>query len=131
MDESLTYEERMRRSGKPVGEPCHWCGREMTYADPLLAPTRDHVIPRSVGGRSKVWACFGCNQLKGNMPLDAWVEVMRQVPEWWLYAEKRGPRGAQLHLAMIECGFEMPPVRHDKSRRGDDRGDDAAGMSVA
>jgi hypothetical protein len=77
---------------------------------PYLRPTRDHVIPKSRGGRSIVIACHACNQLKGAMCLDAWIEVMRQVPEWWKLAEKRGPRGRELHNAMIECGFKMPSI---------------------
>lgn len=44
------------------------------------------------------------------MSLEAWLVVMREVPEWWALSEKRGPRGVSLHRAMIECGFDMPEL---------------------
>ena len=84
----------------------------MVDHDPFRAPTRDHVHPKSRrwGDQSNriVWACYACNQMKGDMSLDAWRRVMEEVPEWWRLAEKRGPRGRQLHQAMIVCGFAMP-----------------------
>lgn len=101
------------------GKPCHWCKREMRNASRYLAPTKDHVIPRSsLRGYDPrkikprvVWACFACNNLKGDMSVAAWYALMNQVPEWWFFAEKRGPRGKDLHVAMIECGFSMPAIK--------------------
>lgn len=97
------------------GRPCHWCKRQMAAGDRYLTPTRDHVEPRSRGGASEirniVWACAACNNLKGDMSLAAWYALMNQVPSWWLFAEKQGPRGVDLHLAMVEDGFSMPPIK--------------------
>lgn len=70
-----------------VGRPCHWCKRPMTsrrlsYGTGIRsdAATRDHVIPKSKGGKTKVWACFRCNNLKGNMLPDEWDAWMRANP---------------------------------------------------
>lgn len=98
------------------GKPCHWCRRPMRTDTRWLCPTRDHVVPRSRYREGQtsignvVWACLACNDLKGDMTPEAWRALMRQVPEWWNLAERRGPRGTALHIAMIECGFDMPPV---------------------
>lgn len=85
---------------------CNWCGRTRYL-------TRDHVIPRSLGGsngRSNiVMACEDCNSLKGDMKPEHWAVVMRDIPQWWRLASKRGPRGHQLYLAMVGCGFDFRP----------------------
>lgn len=88
---------------------CAWCQRPFISSH-WRSRTRDHVMPKSRGGRSTVWACRACNELKGDMSLMAWAAVMTKVPEWWTFAERKGPRGVQLHQAMIECGFDMPPL---------------------
>jgi hypothetical protein len=67
-----------------AGIPCHWCGVPMTARngqpkDPTDA-TRDHVFPKSRGGKDRVWACLRCNTLKGNMdPMD-WVDLIVGEP---------------------------------------------------
>lgn len=70
----------------------------MRASDPHLRPTRDHVVPMSSLRRNAqkrwpgniVWACFACNNLKGDMTLAAWYALMNQVPEWWAFAAKLG-----------------------------------------
>ena len=46
---------------------CHYCHQEIPY--PLR--TRDHIVPRSRGGKNARWnlvmACLGCNRAKGAM----------------------------------------------------------------
>ena len=87
---------------------CFYCRRKMCDDDPYLRETRDHYMPRSqVGGieNNTVYACFACNQVKGDMHPDFFKIVMRDIPEWWRLAEMRGPRGRRLVAAMIECGF--------------------------
>jgi hypothetical protein len=43
---------------------CHYCLEDMGKRK-----TRDHVIPRSKGGKGNtVWACDICNSIRGNMP---------------------------------------------------------------
>ena len=87
---------------------CHWCLRTAGHAGPM---TVEHVIPRSRGGsnrrENKVWACFACNNLKGDMMPAEWAVVMRDIPQWWRLGKMRGPRGAQLAKAMRECGFDF------------------------
>jgi len=57
---------------------CWYCGAP--------AKTKDHVIPRSKGGRgagNKVWACLRCNQEKSNLLLEdyrAFVAMRKNLP---------------------------------------------------
>ena len=41
---------------------CHYCGRKAT--------TKDHIVPRALGGRNARWnlidACFPCNNTKAD-----------------------------------------------------------------
>lgn len=48
-----------------------------------LAVTRDHVHPKSKGGRKIVLACRTCNAIKGNMLPDDWKAFMQSFPRWW------------------------------------------------
>lgn len=45
----------------PVLNPCAYCGQE--------ANTKDHLIPKSLGGSRTIPACFRCNNAKDNMYL--------------------------------------------------------------
>lgn len=50
---------------------CFWCNKELTINGPRdVAPTKDHVLPRSKGGTGKitnlVLSCHDCNGAKGN-----------------------------------------------------------------
>jgi HNH endonuclease len=55
-----------------IGKPCAYCG------EPMAAPTRDHIRPRSKGGTlapgNKAMACDCCNSDKGG-PLACFVTV--------------------------------------------------------
>ncbi len=103
-------------NSKPHGYSCHWCGREMLVGDKMRHPTRDHVLPRSGPGkgvmRNVVWACYACNNLKGNMHPEFWKCVMRDIPEWWRLADMKGPRGVNLVEAMKDCGFSFNPMHN-------------------
>ena len=50
-----------------IGSPCLYCD------EPIDVPTRDHIYPRVLGGRSDkkniVIVCQKCNQDKGDLPL--------------------------------------------------------------
>lgn len=96
---------------KPRDLPCHYCNRIMVADDPLLTPTRDHVLPKAIGGRGRnrmvVWCCFACNNLKGDMHPDFWEAIITTVPEWWRLAERKGPRGINLWLAFRD-GNALP-----------------------
>jgi hypothetical protein len=54
-----------------IGKPCAYCG------DPMAAPTRDHIRPRSKGGTleggNKALACARCNTDKGSRSLASWL----------------------------------------------------------
>lgn len=98
-------------TARPFDKPCVYCGRAIVPDDPMRQPTRDHIHPKALGGsnsyRNLVWCCFACNNLKGDMTLREWHVVMQKVPEWWLLADKKGPRGKNLLTAMAECGFDV------------------------
>lgn len=61
---------------------CAYCGRKMVR-NTETHPTRDHVIPRSKGGRITVLCCLTCNQIKGDMMPDEWRLFRSENPEWW------------------------------------------------
>lgn len=69
----------LRESGKP----CAYCKRVMDANDYDLMPTRDHVQPRSRGGKVTVWACRTCNRIKADMSLGQWLDFMAAFPKWW------------------------------------------------
>ena len=51
----------------PDGDRCVYCGGEGT--------TRDHIIPKSLGGKETVPACYRCNQAKGNLFLACFLRI--------------------------------------------------------
>jgi hypothetical protein len=85
------------------GEYCTYCRREMV-AYSLTHPTRDHVVPRSKGGKRTVLACATCNHMKGDMMPNEWQEFMSRFPFWWTMnraeirgrAEKMGTRRGRI-----------------------------------
>lgn len=81
----------MSKYGK--GFHCAYCTRrlEAKTSPTKLAATKDHVLPKSRGGRgvmaSTVWCCRQCNTLKGNMMPEEWSAFMRTNPRWWTYPQ--------------------------------------------
>jgi hypothetical protein len=79
--------ERLRLAIDRDGARCVWCGRAFGA---LVAPTREHLVPRAKGGPSwlenEVPACRRCNAERGH----------RSVVEWLEECERRGwdPDGA-------------------------------------
>ena len=73
-----------KREFRP-GMPCHWCSRPMKRPGDAsgMAATRDHVHPKSLGGRYQVWACRACNNIKGSMTERQWRTYMDANPNWW------------------------------------------------
>lgn len=57
------------------GEHCVWCGRAFTG---LVAPTREHLVPRAKGGPSwqenELAACRRCNRDRGHQPVVPWLQ---------------------------------------------------------
>lgn len=73
--------ERLRLAVERDGARCVWCGRALVG---LVAPTREHLVPRAKGGPSwlenEVPACRRCNGERGH----------REVVEWLEECERRG-----------------------------------------
>lgn len=69
------------------GPNCYWCGTETIFSrkehgesDPENKRTRDHLIPKSLGGSNSldnlVIACLRCNTTRATIPVDAWLEAI-------------------------------------------------------
>lgn len=61
---------------------CFWCDVDLDRptSHHSNACTADHVVPRSLGGKNKgniVSSCLGCNQARGNNPLEVWLVRVR------------------------------------------------------
>lgn len=67
--------ERLRRALERDGARCVWCGRPFAG---LVAPTREHLVPRVKGGPSwlenEVAACRRCNAERGHRAAVEWLE---------------------------------------------------------
>lgn len=74
---------KITRLSRALGQPCAYCWRSMTFTVPGRRPTRDHIHPKSQGGRMTVWACESCNNMKGDMTQDQWSKFMASNPRWW------------------------------------------------
>lgn len=64
---------------------CTYCHRQLTSAldRANTAATKDHVMPKSVGGYRKVPCCRQCNQLKADMHPSVWRWFTANYPGWW------------------------------------------------
>jgi 5-methylcytosine-specific restriction endonuclease McrA len=92
-------------NGSPLGQEssfCFYCGRPIRrvpgkshVCPPEDSLTRDHVLPKSHGGDSVVFACWGCNQAKRDMTLDefrvvrAFNACLIPLPAYKFAAEER------------------------------------------
>lgn len=96
------------------GLPCAYCERPLdpTGSATLLEATRDHVKPKSKGGKGiKVWACWTCNMLKQDMNYKVWQVYMTLNPLWYLFNNlRRGPvpftQG--MEISIVEGGSLLP-----------------------
>lgn len=89
------------------GKPCHWCRRPMMRESEKWRPTRDHVIPKAVGGTIIRIACHDCNNLKGDMPAPLWVILLEKFPDLHDRFDRPGPRGMQLFYSLF--GGDLEP----------------------
>lgn len=76
--------------------PCPYCGAVMkgqrvTHAN---HPTREHVVPRALGGGPTIIVCRRCNNHKGDMTLDEWADALALAHD---YRAKR--------VAALACGL--------------------------
>lgn len=71
----LINQNRECKNGIPLyfGRNCTYCGKVMDKDNP---PTFDHVIPKCMGGRRKVLCCLKCNQKKGIMPVETFLDKL-------------------------------------------------------
>lgn len=98
-------------SGNGKNATCFWCKRQLesVLANSTVRATRDHVVPASQGGRSRVWACFSCNNLKGDMSPDAWRAFMAANPGWWkTYPRHPTKRARELDTLRAEMPTRLP-----------------------
>lgn len=85
------------------GLDCHYCARRLldlkvdTFRRSKLSATRDHVLPKCLGGRKTVWACRQCNNLKGDLTPEQWSKVMATFPIWW----KRFKTTAEIRTELV------------------------------
>jgi hypothetical protein len=70
--------------GKAFGN-CTYCRRELASPRSRFATafTKDHVMPKAVGGTRKVPCCLHCNRLKGDMHPQVWRWFTTNYPKWW------------------------------------------------
>lgn len=79
---------------------CYYCKRQCIhpmFEDPkkrnALSFTLDHIIPDSNGGTrnysNMVGACNACNSLRGNIPFDQWLEVIKLPRDKWRTVVKK------------------------------------------
>ncbi len=54
--------------------PCFYCGTRLKKSGPAMK-TRDHVVPKSQGGRWTVDACLRCNAAKKDMSLEEFRQL--------------------------------------------------------
>lgn len=74
--------KQLKRLRKRFGGRCFYCRVDLTLprepnSRKKTRVTRDHLIPKSRGGRqgnpNVVAACYACNNLRGNMP---WLDYL-------------------------------------------------------
>ena len=63
---------------------CVYCRREMVKGTDTH-PTRDHIVPKSRGGKEMVWCCTKCNHAKGDMSPSEWQWFRLNFPMWWRF----------------------------------------------
>jgi 5-methylcytosine-specific restriction endonuclease McrA len=73
-DRAAGIEARNRADGKP----CPYCGNIMRLNGAREEqPTRDHVLPLSKQGTAILIVCYGCNNRKGDIMPDQFLETLR------------------------------------------------------
>lgn len=80
-------------SPEPAIRHCVYCCRQLDppdWQESVLRATRDHVWPHALRASRpadllpvKVWACYTCNHLKGDLLPHIWHAFMRDTPHWW------------------------------------------------
>lgn len=73
----MATEKKTSSKEVPVAQNCLYCGVELVSGrvqqhGPETA-TRDHIYPKSKGGRTVVQCCEWCNFKKANKPVGEWL----------------------------------------------------------
>lgn len=58
---------------------CPYCDREMDTGAADARRTKDHVIPRLLGGKTIVFACLKCNHDKAALPPSEWHHLLQRA----------------------------------------------------
>lgn len=92
---------------------CHYCrrGLEPPKSPSRVAFTRDHIMPKTLGGRKTVPCCRQCNHLKADLHPAEWELFMRDNPEWWQRPEFQ--RGTLARVPMAGSSW----ARYSRRRR--------------
>jgi len=93
------------------GDSCSYCGvffSEQGTARSLHRPSRDHIVPRSMGGEdvpsNMVIACVKCNSSRGSLSPIHWLWNDKLKSEGWMWRVPGGERNA------LSWGKWEPPV---------------------
>lgn len=63
------------------GRPCPYCTRPMadSQSGASTAATRDHIVPATRGGITKITVCTRCNHEKADRTLTEWSKFLRET----------------------------------------------------
>lgn len=85
--------------------PCFYCGVKLRRSGPAMR-TRDHVVPKSIGGYKTVESCVKCNSAKSDMSLEAFRIKCGGIEFW----SERQERLARMETAWIHSFDAKNPV---------------------
>lgn len=72
LNEAKAKSENKNKPAISTGEKCCYCERGLTTKN----RTREHVIPRHKGGKIIKIACKYCNQEKGGLMLNSYIQLL-------------------------------------------------------
>lgn len=66
---------------------CHYCKRRIRLMHEPgkldLQATKDHWHPKGKDCFA-VWACWKCNNMKSDLPIEIWLCFIFEHTEWWM-----------------------------------------------
>lgn len=100
---------------RKIKATCAYCGRALLHesARSVLARTRDHVVPKHLGGQRTVECCYACNQMKGDMTPEQWETFRLDTPNWTAWYHITSFRGVRLfdYALSVRVSQEPPTDR--------------------
>jgi HNH endonuclease len=93
-----------------------WVSEKMSHGSPRQK-TRDHVVPRIVGGTETIVACASCNNAKGSLPARVFIAYIDiyGAPYRWLQMHKRDL--AKFSNDCMIAGLHKVSNRHKNSAK--------------